>query len=281
MKAYIYSLITIFAISLTSCLEDKGYTDIVESVRADKDGMVSFYGGNAGVTTFGVITEPGLQNFTVKVNFGFNTAATEDITVTVADDLTLVSKYNTANKTSYVSMASANFVFPSQSVVIKAGERDATFTVQVKNGETFDIANRYLLPLVIKDAGGYTIASNLNTAYIVFGVKNAYEANYDAKGVFHHPANGDRPISEVKYLQTIDLTTVECNLGDLGGSGYRMQLKINPDNTVTITPAGATPDIDQHWGPNTYDPATKKYTLNYSYNTAAPRIVEETLTRQP
>lgn len=278
MKASIYSLIILISASLVSCLEDKGYTDIVDGTRSES-GVVSFFGNNAGTTTFGVVTEPGLQDFVVKVNFGNTVSATKDITVTIAEDFSLVAAYNTANKTSCVPLGATDFVLPSNTVVIKAGEKDAEFTVQVKNGETFDIESRYLIPLVIKDASGYVIASNLNTAYIVFGVKNAFEASYQATGTFHHPTAGDRPINEVKYLQTIDINTVECNLGDLGGSGYRMQLKTNADNTVTITPAGATPDIDQHWGPNTYDPATKTYTLNYSYNTGAPRRVDEKLVR--
>jgi len=107
---------------------------------------------------------------------------------------------------------------------------------------------------------------------------NAYAGNYQATGVFHHPANGDRSVNEAKVLARITDEIVQCNLGDLGSSGYFMQLKVNPDLTVTITPAGATPNIDQHWGPNYYDPATKSFHLFYSYNTSAPRIVEETIT---
>ena len=59
-----------------------------------------------------------------------------------------------------------------------------------------------------------------------------------------------------------------------------MILTVNADNSVTITPSGVTPNIDQSYGPNYYDPATKTFHLWYSYNTAAPRIVEETLVRQ-
>lgn len=107
---------------------------------------------------------------------------------------------------------------------------------------------------------------------------NPYAGTYQATGVFHHPANGDRPVNETKTLNRITDEIVECNLGDLGSSGYLMRLKVNTDLTVTITPAGSTPDIDQHWGPNYYDPATRSFHLFYSYNTSAPRKVEETIT---
>lgn len=107
---------------------------------------------------------------------------------------------------------------------------------------------------------------------------NAYAGDYKATGVFHHPANGDRNINEDKVLTRITDEIVQCNLGDLGSSGYLMQLKVNADLSVTITPAGATPNIDQQWGPSYYDPATKSFHLFYSYNTSAPRKVEETIT---
>ena len=59
-----------------------------------------------------------------------------------------------------------------------------------------------------------------------------------------------------------------------------MKITINADNSVTLVPAGATPNIDMSYGVNKYDPATKSFTLNYAYNTAAPRIVRETITRK-
>jgi len=109
---------------------------------------------------------------------------------------------------------------------------------------------------------------------------NAYAGKYQSKGVLRHPTSGDRNINEAKILTRITDEIVQCNLGDLGSSSYFMQLKVNADLSVTITPAGVTPDIDQHWGPNYYDPATKSFHLFYSYNTAAPRKIEETITLQ-
>lgn len=106
---------------------------------------------------------------------------------------------------------------------------------------------------------------------------NLYVGNYQAKGVFHHP-DGDRVIDQTKAFTRITDEIVQCNLGDLGSSGFFMQLKVNPDLTVTISPAGATPNIDQQWGPNYYDPATKSFHLFYSYNVAQPRKIEETIT---
>lgn len=106
---------------------------------------------------------------------------------------------------------------------------------------------------------------------------NPYSGTYQAKGVFHHPTSGDRNYDQEKVFARITDEIVQCNLGDLGSSGYFMQLKVNADMSVTITPAGQTPNIDQSWGPNYYDPKTKTFHLFYSYNKAEPRKVEETI----
>ncbi|MNR35573.1 hypothetical protein D3C85_1534290 [compost metagenome] len=54
-----------------------------------------------------------------------------------------------------------------------------------------------------------------------------------------------------------------------------MLLKINDDNSVTISPSGVTPNIDQSSGPSTFDPVKQVFSLNYTYNLAAPRIVSQ------
>jgi hypothetical protein len=145
-----------------------------------------------------------------------------------------------------------------------------TYTITDNNGKQIELKSAF-----VPNNGIDTFYSG--TAIQTF---NAYAGKYQAKGIFHHPANGDRSINEAKVLDRITDEIVQCNLGDLGSSGYFMQLKVNADLTVTITPAGATPNIDQHWGPNYYDPATKSFHLFYSYNTSAPRKVEETITLQ-
>jgi hypothetical protein len=142
-----------------------------------------------------------------------------------------------------------------------------------------DLSKRYAIAFNIADAGGAMASNTAGQAIYEVGIKNEWHGEYQAVGVFTHPVNGPRDIDEVKTLQTVGANAVEAPLGDLGGAGYYMVLTINADNTVTITPSGATPDIDQKWGPNYYDPATQTFHLHYSYNPAAPRVIMETLTR--
>ena len=145
---------------------------------------------------------------------------------------------------------------------------------------TFTILDNVGAKIVLKSS--YIPANGIYTFYSPAVTKsfNPFLGTYLATGVFHHPANGDRPISETKILSRVTDEILECNLGDLGSSGFLMRLAVNKDLTVTLTPAGVTPNIDQHWGPNFYDPLKKEFHLFYSYNTSAPRIIEETLTLQ-
>jgi hypothetical protein len=143
---------------------------------------------------------------------------------------------------------------------------------------SMDFTAKYALGVKFTNTGDYTAKTAGDNVLVQVNVKNAWDGMYSAKGVFHHPTGGDREIDRNKYLQTTGANTVVTELGDLGPQGYQMILTINQDNTVTVTPAGATPNVDQHWGPNFYDPIKKQFHLHYSYNTSAPRIVEETLT---
>ncbi|MGE7774075.1 BT_3044 domain-containing protein [Chitinophaga sp. NPDC101104] len=148
------------------------------------------------------------------------------------------------------------------------------------NTSLLDLTKSYAMPFVLTEAVNGVITKGPNTALVQVIIKNQWDGKYAAKGTFYHPVNGPRAIDEDKDLVTAGPNSVICNLGDLGANGYQMVLTINADNSVTITPAGATPNVDMNYGVNKYDPATKAFTLNYAYNTAAPRIVRETITRK-
>jgi hypothetical protein len=163
---------------------------------------------------------------------------------------------------------------------LTSGQAGREFSIKL-NGAKWDYANhKYALAFALSDVSGNKISSGKDTIIATFSIINEWHGEYHSDGVFHHPANGDRAINEDKDLITAGVNSVEAPLGDLGGSGYYMILTINPDNTVTITPSGATPNIDQHWGPNYYDSDTQTFHLHYSYNTSAPRIVEEAIKRK-
>ena len=121
-----------------------------------------------------------------------------------------------------------------------------------------------------------------NNAKTSIGVANQYAGNYQVTGVFNHPTAGPRNINERKFLSPIDGVTCLTYAGDLSGFGtdYEIYIIVNPDNSVTVTgsPNTVTDIIMTAGQPNVYDPATGKFTLNYYYNAAAPRVISEVYT---
>lgn len=211
------------------------------------------------------------------------------LTVSFSNSQAILDEYNAANGSAYELLPTDAYTITAGSGVQVSGD---TWTVNLGPGEfartlaitldksKLDFAKSYAFGFELKDVGTSKISAEQNIIIVNPIVKNAYHGVYHASGVFHHPTAGDRPINEDKLLVTAGLTSVRAPLGDLGGAGFYMILNVNADNTVTITPSGATPNINQSWGPNYYDPAGKAFHLHYSYNTAAPRIIEETITRK-
>jgi len=210
-----------------------------------------------------------------------NTATTVKLTSVPA----LITAYNAKNSETFEPLPDSLYtttITRSGNVYdmsLVAGQFAKEFTINL-NGGKWNMSHKYAMALVLSDVGGNKKTFEKDTIIVFVAVKNIYDGDYHALGVFHHPTAGDRAIDRDKSLVTAGPTAVKCELGDLGASGYSMILTVNSDNTVTITPSGVTPNVDQHWGPNYYDPADKTFHLYYSYNTSAPRIVEEILTPQ-
>lgn len=203
-------------------------------------------------------------------------------TVLITKNPSLIDEYNDAHGTDYEEFtqftAGDGITYDGTTFTVPFASGDFVKFLQMKLSPTsLDLTKKYAFGFTVSDAGsGAAISNGLKDVLVEIAIKNAWHGTYEAVGVFHHPTAGDRAINELKLLATSGPRSVTAYLGDLGPD-YQMILTVNTDNTVTIAPAGATPNIDQHWGPNYYDPITKKFHLHYSYNTAAPRIVEETL----
>nr|WP_121270917.1 DUF4998 domain-containing protein [Pedobacter schmidteae] len=124
-------------------------------------------------------------------------------------------------------------------------------------------------------------------------IKATYSAT--ATGYLYHPS-GPRALGAVKAMVPNGTNGMLIDVGDLGGSGYKALIVINPDNTLTITAApgsaGApftmftsglpSPYVAAWVGSslcnNTYDPVTRTYKVRYGYGAAgAYRVIEEFL----
>ncbi|HTE01048.1 MAG TPA: DUF1735 domain-containing protein [Mucilaginibacter sp.] len=158
MKKLIF-ITTILAISLSSCLKDeKHYVDFANAgniVNMPQSGLTNF-GSDAITAPDTVVTEFAVDYATAKANGA--------LSVTLAVDPTYMDKYNAANPAIAYEIIPANAYVLNTKVDIAAGAQYAFTTLTVYRN-LLDPSKSYMLPVVIKDAGGIPISGNMNVHY--------------------------------------------------------------------------------------------------------------------
>lgn len=264
------------ALTISACKEA-----VVNPIDGVGDNYFRMPAGADAVTVVGFSAEPGVKTVALvevlrdaNSEVALNTAAT----VTLKIDPTILTAYNadTNNVTKLELIPATLYTTDALTLNFAAGEFSKVIYMKVDPSK-LDLTKKYALPIAAEAGSGYKVRNGLNKALFQLIAKNKYDGQYRSTGYFTHPTpTSSRAIDRVKVLSTVDATTSETELGDLGGSNYFMQIKVNPDNTVTLIPKGASPPpLNQTYGPNYYDPAKKTFFLHYSYNAAAPRIIKE------
>jgi hypothetical protein len=235
----------------------------------------------------------------ISKNYQLNTARTDSFTVSITatevlkKDLSLNlgvsqigldlqnSKRKAAGLDDYVTLPNTAYTISPNPVIIKTGTRTAKFSLKVNIPTSIDLVNDYLLPLGIISASDAKINSAMSFVNIgIEGLPNAYEGVYRSVGYFKHPTL-PRNIDQDKTLKTIDKTTTETQFADL--QNFIMWLRVNKDNTVKLIPKASADALNNlvQTGTNTYDPNTKKFTLNYQYTVDnEERVVNEVITKK-
>ncbi|WP_316817625.1 BT_3987 domain-containing protein [Pedobacter nyackensis] len=279
----------IFTIFITTCFFFCGCKKEIPFDFTDNAETVSIYMPQAINQPFSKVSvfQPILPSDPIKtvLNFGayfggYNPTS-QDISATFVVNANGLAELNKAealeNRPPYLLLPSNMYSIESLTTTIKKGKYSSDVLNLVIDSKVIPSGSKYALPLVLSSvSNGFKISDRLNTTIFTFDVPDPwtkFAGSYKATGVFKHPTSGERAINLSATLEYQGNKTYRAPLADLAGSNYYMLLKVNDDNTVTISPSGVTPNIDQHWGPNTFDPATNTFSLNYSYNTSEPRIV--------
>jgi hypothetical protein len=268
-------LAAVFVVS--SCLKDKVGEDWTASLKGKMYAEV----WNGGFAAFALQPIPDTVTFKFLVNIATDQLPTQDITVTLGIDENAITRYNNLKGTNYQLYP---YIFvPNQSVLIKAGTRNAYAYARVWNADKLNACDNFMAPIVITAAtGGVIPADPLNQGgrLMALPIANPYQGQYHVVGTFTHPTAGVRVIDEVKTLSTIDCRTVQTSIGDLGGSG--LTITVNADNSVTIggEQSASQPLFPDGNKPNVYDPVNKTFTLNYYYvGSGGNRVISEVYTR--
>ncbi len=237
----------------------------------------------------------GLVSPTASVPYKLGNTPTVDLSVVIPQGpgIATVEVYNV-----YTSTADATTSNEVLMTTIDVGQANATaevtkdFSITYADLKKSIVINGNALPddeslLPIGDS--WTLSyraimadgrSVLNNSKTKIAVANLYAGYYHCVGVFHHPTAGDRTIDEEKFLTPISAYTCNIPAGDLGGSGYFVDITVDPvTNDVSFsngTPVEILGSTDQR---SYYEPSTGKFYLHYFYiGASGPRVMDEEYT---
>ncbi|MFN8251980.1 MAG: DUF1735 domain-containing protein [Ferruginibacter sp.] len=313
----------LFSVLFTGCEKIKE----VEPLADKGQKIISFqnYGGvGENFGNSGLAFSPSSTSEIVDLNLLYSTdnVSTGDIELTVGADLSVVTAYN-ATQTDplkkYLPLNSSAYIFPDQTVKIKAGQTiSETFHIEF-NPSQIDGSKNFMIPLVIKSIkgapAGVKAAPGTGTAYFHFignplaGTYNlttgaryncgvtgdqgwapqtgwAYPAALTIPGTFTTAA-----IPSSKFLAPVTPTVTTVYVANLGaGTDRDYFFTVDPSVTsitniqVDLTASFANGISNIRWFQKTYDPTNKRFILLWTYNNLAggagnDRIVYEVLTK--
>ncbi|WP_166437000.1 BT_3044 domain-containing protein [Niastella caeni] len=278
---------SLLSLGMTGCLKDNAYEDHEIQSNRPIDGQPSVIELKVSANNLTRFVTLAFANSTkdtvvnlVPVTLATNGAAGEDINVTVGLRPSLVTDYNTGNGTAYDVPTPSMFSLVNNGVVTIPKGSNVGY-LQIKMVPADFIGHDWAIGFVINsiDKSSYTISGNLSTAVVAVATKNQYDGLYDAAGFFVHPTVPRAFGFESQKVKTYNANTVTKALGDLGDA-TPINITVNADNTVTITPgpgaSGSTALVGNYLDPtrpaynNTYNPATKTFMLSYGYPMPTP-----------
>ena len=286
MKSKIILLLLSFVAGifiLNSCLKDSQGEYWKDELAGKMYATVS----NPVLQTLSLKPVSGDINYQFLVNIATDALPTEDITLKLKIDPAAVTQYNKDFSKSYTPYPNVQIL--TQTIVIKAGTRNAYAQAKVWGAETLNACDNFIAAITIESATttsgtAVPIAGNMKSYLLALPIANPFSGLYHANGVFTHPTAGARTIDEDKHLNTIDCKTVTCSAGDLGGDpGTWLLITVNADNSLTLGGyLSATQPFKPDAGkPNIYDPASKTFILNYYYEgVGGNRVIQENIVRK-
>jgi hypothetical protein len=304
MKNKIFLFLSMIAgsILMSSCLKDNVGEDWTDSLKGKMYATVTV----PTLQSLGLEPAPGEVNFSFLVNIATDELPTEDITVTMKVDPSAITAYNTKKGTNYQLFPNIEILNPT--VVIPKGSRLATVNCKVWGAEALNACDNFIAPISIDNVtGGVVIASNMKTYMLSLPIANPYAGDYHVVGYRKHPAPALYPVDKTETASTVNCSTIRKS--GMGDYPYDITIEVTQNTIVvsgvtcykcivhvidpatnapvssgegqydtftgdaTVNPKPETNDV------NYYNPVTKTFVLNCYYNSSAPRIAYEVLTR--
>jgi hypothetical protein len=276
-------------VSFSSCKKDFVFGDI--EPNTDRV-IVEFTDSQTGGSSSLDYTTSLIQADLTEIRLFSRSVAKGDVKVKVIVNPTVVADFNTENGTSFISIPAAAYSLESNEITLTQEKRRENIKINIK--PSLVTGAPYAIGLSIAEVRNGEVSELRHNVFVEVRVKNAYEGEYQSNGtmVVYNGSTNTSPIAatytidEIKFLSTIDNTTVETNIGysDFTGAAY-MYLAINSStNQVTVSPSltSQTFGVVNNNGTCIYNPATKSFTLNYLYVNAAGNLreIQEVLVKQ-
>lgn len=251
------------ALGLSSCLkEDPVFTDNGSS------GIVELFNLAARTTStpYASISQTILaeetQDIDVVINYTGVNGASEDITVTLEVDPTIVEEGST-----YEPVTSNLYTVSQNTVTIPKGQKQATWTITVKPLE-FDLSKVHAIGVKITSATAGTISGNYSAGIYVIPVRSAWEGTYTVVQDWELPASLASYAQYYPETYSAELPTSGAGIriqyiGDLFG-GYTYYTF--SDGKVNVTTSSATINATLNVIESGYDEETGTFYHRTSFN---------------
>jgi len=307
MRNKIFMIVSLLAavFIFNSCLKDDVGVDWTSSLKGK---MYAEIGINGGYQAMALQPTTDTVTFKFLVNIATDQPPTQDIQVTLAVDEATMNNYDTLKSANYKLYPYIKIV--DNPVTIKAGTRNAYAHVQVWHADLLNACDNFMAPIIITSATNGVVPAaplDMGGCLMALPISNPYAGDYHCVGYRLHPTAGVLPVDKTETMSTIDCKTVVVSgFGDypynvivavtdititvLGTTCYKVNITIIDPSTgspvasgqgqydtftgsATSVPIPLTNDV------NYYNPVTKTFVLNGWYNSSAPRIMYEVLTR--
>ena len=185
IRIILISLLTIFTLSLTSCLND--LEDFVGDFSSSPAIAELSEAPNAATgTVVREIIDPTVPaEFTLRVNIASADYFSKDVTVTLEIDNTLISDYNTdkglTGSDAAIPVPASALSYTSLTVTIPAGEREVDWEFTVDAAQVPDpVSKFYVVPVKIASASdGIVVSGNYGSKLVRILARNKYDGIYE------------------------------------------------------------------------------------------------------
>jgi hypothetical protein len=239
-KIKIIFALFIATLSLASCLK-KGDMNIDPANKTGNIVELQFIENGSGSTinsgmqyfSGGALTYPGSDvSDTASYNISLAGSGTlrNDLTVSIGIDATKILDNYKSDSIKYELMPDSVYKFVETTGTIKAGSRIAPMHI-VFYPSKLDVTKSYMLPVVIKDAGGKVISSNFGIIYFhVIGnpIAGTYSWNYYRWNTNNQPPIGVYPSGDPSGWEDQPITFAPINPTTIKViTGYYTQIDYN------------------------------------------------------